>query len=122
MDRATLEMLASGVTSHAGFADPTRLGRAKAELIRRDREYAEQQEQSRREFEMARFNAESDRDVKRKQFEEALAERQMAHATSLAKEQLGGCTIGSQGGATSRVGDSIRSGCRDRSGVIAAIK
>jgi len=38
---------------------------------------------------MAMFNAEGGRDVKRKQFEDALAERQMAHATGLAQEQLG---------------------------------
>ena len=35
------------------------------------------------------FNAESDRETKRKRFEEALAERQMAHATTLAKDQVG---------------------------------
>lgn len=64
-------------------------GFAKAELLRRKHKYAEDQEHSRREFEHELFNAESDREVKRKQFEEALADRQMAHATTLAKEQVG---------------------------------
>jgi hypothetical protein len=64
-------------------------GAAQAELLRRDREYAEQREQSRREFETAQFNAEGDRDAKRKEFEKALAERQMDHATTLAKDQIG---------------------------------
>jgi hypothetical protein len=64
-------------------------GDARAEIVRRDRDYAEAQEQSRREFEMAMFNAEGERDVKRKQFEEALAQRQMDHAAALAKEHLG---------------------------------
>jgi hypothetical protein len=59
------------------------------ELTRRDRAYAEEQEKSRRDFEIAHFNAEGERDVKRKEFEKALAERQMAHATELAKDQVG---------------------------------
>jgi hypothetical protein len=67
-------------------------GACKAELIRRDREYAEGQEQSRRQFEIGLFNAESDRDTKRKQFEEALANRQMNHAAALAGKQLDAAT------------------------------
>src|SRR4029077_5968688 len=65
------------------------VGLARAELLRRDREYAEQQEQARRAFETAQFNAEGDRDAKRKEFENALADRQMDHATALAKDQVG---------------------------------
>ena len=37
---------------------------------------------------MALFNAESDRDVKRKQFEKKLADKQMAHAEALTDKQL----------------------------------
>src|SRR5436309_14572199 len=84
MERATLEMMASGVTSAAGYLDPTKLGLAKAELIRRDREYAEQQEQSRRSYEDQReanrltsesemFNASGKRAVIQQQQAEKLA-------------------------------------------------
>jgi hypothetical protein len=52
-DRAQLEMLASGVTSGSGALNPTLVGEAKYELMLRDREYAEQQEKSRRDFETA---------------------------------------------------------------------
>lgn len=85
-DQPRWQVELSAVPGNANFQTQ---GAGRAELVRRDREYAESQEQSRREFEMALFNAEGERDVKRKQFEEALAERQMAHATALAKEQLG---------------------------------
>jgi actin-related protein len=67
-------------------------GDAAAEIVRRDHEYAEKQEQSRRDFEMAMFNAESDREAKRRQFDRALADEQMAHATALADKQLTAAT------------------------------
>jgi hypothetical protein len=51
VDRALLEGLASGVTSTAAGPDPAQVGQARHELLVRDREYAEQQEQSRRDFE-----------------------------------------------------------------------
>src|SRR5437764_5796438 len=72
-----------------GADQRARSARAQVELTRRDRAYAEKQAATRRDFEMALFNAEGERDVKRKQFEKALAERQMAHVTELAKDQLG---------------------------------
>jgi hypothetical protein len=53
MDRAQLEALASGITSATGAANPKLAGEARYELMQRDREYAEQQEKSRREFETA---------------------------------------------------------------------
>src|SRR5438874_1513851 len=84
LDRAALE----GLASEKNF-DSRYFGAARTELVRLDRAYAEEQEEQRRTFERGMFNAESDRDAKRKQFEEALAERQMAHATELAKDQVG---------------------------------
>jgi hypothetical protein len=53
MDRAQLEALASGITSGSGGANPARAGHARYELLLRDRELAEEQEKSRREFETA---------------------------------------------------------------------
>ena len=53
MDRAQLEALASGVTSNSGAPSPALVGEARYELMIRDREYAEHQEQSRRDFEIA---------------------------------------------------------------------
>jgi hypothetical protein len=53
MDPAQLEALASGRTTTSGVIDPRRVGEARYELQVRDREYAEQQEKSRREFEIA---------------------------------------------------------------------
>ena len=51
-DRALVELTASGATGAAGMVDVRQLGLARAELYRRNREDAEQQEHSRREFEM----------------------------------------------------------------------
>jgi hypothetical protein len=56
-------------------------GYAKAELLRRDRENADDQERDRREWETKHQAA-------RQEFEEKLAKRQMDHAAALAKEQL----------------------------------
>jgi hypothetical protein len=53
MDLAQLEMYASGVTSASGQKDPIRQGQARAELKLLDREHADQQEKSRRDFETA---------------------------------------------------------------------
>lgn len=65
-DRAGLEMLASGITSASGIANPKLAGEARYELMQRHREYAEQQEKSRREFETA------------------LADKQLSAATNVA--------------------------------------
>ena len=86
------------------------LGPARAELLRRDREYAEEQEKSRRtyederersrrkfetdlasdreNFELKMFDDAGMRGAARQDFEEKLAQRQMDHAAVLAKEQL----------------------------------
>lgn len=53
-DRAEFEMLASGSTSHSGITLPKLIGDARAELLRRDREYAEGLEDSRRRWEAER--------------------------------------------------------------------
>jgi len=58
-----------------------RIAYARGELLRRDREYAEQQERDRREWETKHQTA-------RQEFEEKLAERQMDHAAALAREQF----------------------------------
>jgi hypothetical protein len=82
-DRSMVEATASGAT-----VDTRQAGLARAELIRRDREYAEAQEQTRRDFETGLFNAESERQAKRQEFEEALVRRQMEHAAALAQRQM----------------------------------
>jgi hypothetical protein len=74
MNRAQLEGLVHGVI-HGD------LGPARAELVRRDREYTDAQERDRREWETTHQAA-------RQKFEEELAQRQMDHAAALAKEQL----------------------------------
>jgi hypothetical protein len=62
-------------------------GRARAEIERRRRTYEDARDEQRRHHEIFLFNAEGERDVGRKKFEESLAERQMAHATSLVERQ-----------------------------------
>ena len=52
-ERDLVEATASGVTSPSGTINIRHLGLARVELIRRDREHAEQQERSRRDFESA---------------------------------------------------------------------
>ena len=64
------------------------VGRARAELERRRRKWEEEQATRREKFESTLFNAAGERDVKRKQFEEKLADRQMEHATALTDKQL----------------------------------
>jgi hypothetical protein len=76
--RANLEEIAS---APPGAYMPNILGYAKAELLRRGREYAEEQENSQREWETTHQAA-------RQKFEEELAQRQMDHASRLAREQL----------------------------------
>jgi hypothetical protein len=66
-DRHVVEAIASGVMTRSGAVNVVQLGLAKAELIRRDREHAEEQERSRRDF------------------ESALADKQLSAATDVAK-------------------------------------
>jgi hypothetical protein len=86
--RAQLEADASGITSPAGIPDPRSAGRARAEILSRDREYAEEQERSRREFERKMSAAADARENSRQVFDAELSHRQMDHASKLAKEQL----------------------------------
>jgi hypothetical protein len=83
VDRITLENYAAGRPR-----DFPNLGAARVELLRRDNEYAEQQERSRRTFETDMFEAVGKREAARQEFEEKLAQRQMDHAAALASEQL----------------------------------
>ena len=78
MTQAQLELVARVTGQQPDQA--RRIAYARVELLRRDREYAEQEEQSRREFE-------TNLQATRQRFEEELAQRQMGHATALAKEQ-----------------------------------
>jgi hypothetical protein len=80
LDRITLENYAAGRPR-----DAPNLGRARVELLRRDNEYAEEQERSRRKFE-------TDHQAARQEFEEKLAQRQMDHAAELADRQLSAAT------------------------------
>ena len=82
-DRAQLEARASGITSGSDA-----VGTARAEILYLDREYAAEQENSRREFEREMSAAADAREVNRQKFDEALAQRQMDHASKLATEQL----------------------------------
>ena len=53
MDRAEVEAIASGRTLPSGRLGVEEVGSARAELVRRDQEYAEQQEKIRQEFDAA---------------------------------------------------------------------
>ena len=64
MDRSEVEAIASGRAT-GGRLDVRELGAARAELVRRDQEFAEQQEKIRQEFDaaLARENRETARQV-----------------------------------------------------------
>jgi hypothetical protein len=96
LDRARLEAAAA-----AGFPKTIldRNDMAKAEIVRRDRQYLEEQGWSRRKFETDRdsdreklerelSDAAEAREAARQGFEEKLAQRQIDHAAALAREQL----------------------------------
>jgi hypothetical protein len=72
MDRAEVEAIASGRAAGARL-DVRELGAARAELVRRDQEYAEQQEQARREFEREMEGSRAEREKTRQEFDAALA-------------------------------------------------
>ena len=77
-DRASVEAAA---VMAPGATNTTVIGEARADLVRRDLADAEEQEQSRRQYE-------DDRAATRREHEEQLARRQMEHASKLAQEQL----------------------------------
>jgi hypothetical protein len=97
-DRASLEVTANGPTHFSGTRSIEEVGLAKAEIIRRDREYAEQQEQSRRayedqreasrrDFEIRIFQAAGNRAAVQQQHEEKLARMQADAAREAATIQ-----------------------------------
>jgi hypothetical protein len=70
------------------LVDGHRRGRAIAELERRRREWETKRDETRREHEIALFDAEGERGANRKEFERRLAQEQMAHAEKLASQQI----------------------------------
>ena len=77
MSRAQLELLATPALNR--FMDPVKdsVTRARAELVWRDQE-----------FEREMSAAADTREASRQKFDDELAQRQMDHATKLAREQL----------------------------------
>jgi hypothetical protein len=86
MTQAELEVVARVMGQTPDLA--RRIAYARVELLRRDREYAEKQEHDRREFEREMSAAADAREARRQKSDEELAQRQMGHAATLAKEQL----------------------------------
>jgi hypothetical protein len=72
MDRAEVEAIASGRTTTSGRLDVGELGSARAELARRDQEYAEEQEKARQEFERDLERSRTEREKSRQEFDAAL--------------------------------------------------
>ena len=72
MDRAEVEAIASGRTT-GGRLDVRELGSARAELVRRDQEYAEEQEKARQEFEREMERSRIERERRREGFDTQLA-------------------------------------------------
>ena len=86
MTQAQLEVVARVTRQMPDQA--RRMAYARVELIRRDREYAEKQEDDRRDCGREMSEAAKAREAGRQKFDEELAQRQMDHAAALAKEQL----------------------------------
>jgi hypothetical protein len=91
MDRAEVEAIASGRTITGGRLDVRELGNARAELVRRDQEYVEQQEKIRQEFEREMERSRSEREKSRQEFDAALA-RENREATKEAVRLLAEAT------------------------------
>jgi hypothetical protein len=92
MDRAEVEAIASGRTTSTGRLDVRELGSARAELARRDQEYAEQQEEAHREFEREMERSRIEREKNRQEFDAALARenREAARETGKPQEKRSG--------------------------------
>jgi len=97
LDRADVEQIAHSIVS-TGVVSAEEAAEARAELIRRDREYDEKRERdrrayedareaSRREFEIKRFTAEGNRAATQQQHEERLAQMQAGAAREAASIQ-----------------------------------
>ena len=87
MERADVEAIASGRTSGSGRLDVSALGSARAELVRRDQEYAEHQERARQEFERELEKTRAERENSRQQFDAALSRENRKAAEEAAKLQ-----------------------------------
>src|SRR5437764_15444302 len=88
MDRAQLERAAIFEPRGVTLDRLQQLAQARAELLRRDREHADLQEESRRQFELHLQAMETQREEGRQKHQSELAQRQMEHAAALAREQL----------------------------------
>jgi hypothetical protein len=86
MDRSEVEAVASGRTT-GGRLDVGELGAARAELARRDQEYAEQQEQARQEFEREMERSRAEREKTRQEFDASVARENRKAARETAKLQ-----------------------------------
>src|SRR5215472_7343522 len=87
MARAEVEAIASGSTSTSGRLDIRAIGDARAELVRRDQEYADQQERIRQEFERELERTRTERETNRQQFDASLAHENRQAAEEAAKLQ-----------------------------------
>lgn len=86
-DRAEVEMIASGLTSNSGRLNVAEVGQARAELVRRDHEYAETQEASRRDFEREMEQKRHDREMSRQALDASLAVESREAARQAARIQ-----------------------------------
>src|SRR5579862_4676392 len=87
-NRSEVEAWASAATSASGAVNVRVLGLARAELVRRDGEYAEQQEQSRRDYEDRREADRRDFEIKRFELEGRRLSDQQEQQERLAKMQV----------------------------------
>jgi hypothetical protein len=86
MDRAEVEAIASGRAT-GGRLDVKELGAARAELVRWDQEYAEQQEKIRQKFEREIERSRAEREKSRQEFDAALARENHEAARETGKLQ-----------------------------------
>jgi hypothetical protein len=94
MDRAEVEAIASGRTNASGQLDVRLLGSARAELVRRDEEYAEKQEKIRQDFEREMERTRTEREMSRQEFDASLA-RESREARPRSGQNTKRCSSGS---------------------------
>ena len=87
MERAAVEAIASGRTSTSGRLDIRAIGDARAELVRRDQAYAEEQEIARQEFERELERTRTERETSRQEFDASLARENRKAADEAARLQ-----------------------------------
>ena len=90
MDRAQLEAQASGITTGSGARSQTPLGvgLARAEILYRDHEYAEDQERSRREFDLDLERIRSERETENREVTREAAQTQANATREVAEQQI----------------------------------